>query len=86
MREGLCQVTCNLLLLHPPLVFCQKILLCLDNFSSFLVFNRPFARGYIIIYNFTLIITGGSFVILDFKMFLCFIIRTLKPTPRGVSP
>lgn len=38
--------------------FCQKILLSMDDFSSFLVSNRPFARGYVIICNFTLIITG----------------------------
>lgn len=30
----------------------------MDDFSSFLVSNRPFARGYVIICNFTLIITG----------------------------
>lgn len=36
----------------------KKILLSMDDFSSFLVSNRPFARGYVIICNFTLIITG----------------------------
>lgn len=76
---------CDLLLIHPPSVFCHKYL---NNFSFSLALEQvhPSHAGYFINCSGTLIITTCSFIIQDFKTFLCFVFQVLQPTLRRVCP